>query len=69
MNLKRRLGQHLIDSLRDALDGIENGRPMRQSVVRRMKVKGETVYTRETYLAPVVPAPSADDAAEKGGGT
>ncbi len=50
MNAKK-----LIDSLRDLSDAIRTGKPMKQSIVRRMKVKGKTVFTRETFTAPLRP--------------
>lgn len=49
----------IVDSLRQFLADVKAGKPMRQSVVRRMKVKGKTVFTREVFTAPVKPAPPA----------
>lgn len=47
------LGDKLIRGLRELRDGLRNGRPFKQSAVRRMKVKGKTVHVRETFAAPI----------------
>ena len=46
-------GQQLIDSLQDFLARVDRGEPIKQTVVRRMKVKGQTVHTSETFAAPL----------------
>lgn len=48
-----RTGDKIIRSLREGIDAIRAGKPMRQSTVRRMVVKGKTVYVRDTFTAPV----------------
>lgn len=48
-----KFGKHVIESLRDALARMRRGEPFKQTIVRRMKVKGETVYTHETFNAPI----------------
>lgn len=46
-------GQECIKSLREFLKHVKSGKPVQQSIVRRMKVKGKTVYVRETFSAPL----------------
>ena len=49
----RTFGQQIIDSLREGIADAKAGKPFRQTVVRRMTVKGETVYAHETFTAPL----------------
>jgi hypothetical protein len=49
----RKFGKQLIPAMREFLRDVKAGKPMKQTIVRRVKVKGETVYTRETFVAPV----------------
>lgn len=46
-------GHHVIASLREGVAAMKAGKPFKQTVMRRMIVKGKTVYTRETFIAPV----------------
>jgi hypothetical protein len=48
-----KLGKKIIARLTDLNRIIETGEPIQQSVMRRIKVKGKTVYTRETFKAPI----------------
>lgn len=46
-------GEKLIKSLREFVADAKAGKAMKQSFVRRMKVKGKTVYAREEFTAPL----------------
>lgn len=46
-------GKKIIRSLRQLNDDVKSGKPVRQSIVHRMIVKGKTVYTRETFMTPI----------------
>lgn len=48
-----KLGKKLIKSLRQFIKDAEDGKSFRQSIVRRMKVKGKTVFAREAFVAPI----------------
>lgn len=43
------IAQQIISGLQEMLDG----KPVKQVMVRRMIVKGKTVYTRESFTAPI----------------
>jgi hypothetical protein len=47
--------RQVIRNFREFLRDAKAGKPFKQSIVRRMKVKGKTVYTRETFTAPLRP--------------
>lgn len=49
----RRLGDKLARGIRELREAMETGKPLRQTVVRRVMVKGKTVHTRETFTAPL----------------
>lgn len=53
MRRKRKptIGEEIIRDLKDVLAG----KPVRQTIMRRMTVKGRTVYTRESFVAPIRP--------------
>lgn len=48
-----RVGKRIIRSLEQFLADVKAGKPMRQTNVRRMTVKGKTVYVDETFTAPL----------------
>lgn len=48
-----KLGKQLIRDLKWFKGAIRDGTPVRQSVVRRMKVKGKTVYIHDRFTAPI----------------
>jgi hypothetical protein len=48
-----RLGKRIIKSLEQFNRDMKAGKPMKQTVVRRMTVKGKMVYVAETFVAPV----------------
>jgi hypothetical protein len=48
-----RLGKRIIKSLKEFIRNVEAGKPFKQTIVRRMRVKGKTVYARETFNAPL----------------
>jgi hypothetical protein len=50
---KKRPEHPLVSAVREMHDAIKNGTPMQQTVMRRMKVKGKTVFTREKFTAPI----------------
>jgi hypothetical protein len=50
-------GRKLIRSLEQFRDDLRANKPMKQTIVRRMKVKGKTVFTHETFTAPIRPTP------------
>ena len=45
-------GQSVVNNLREFSEVLKAGKPFKQTVRRRMIVKGKTVYTRETFTAP-----------------
>lgn len=54
MSLPRKtFGQSAIANLKDFIERVKRGDPMRQSNVRRMVVKGKTVYVHSRFTAPV----------------
>jgi hypothetical protein len=48
-----KLGKKLIRSLEQMDALVRSGKPVSQSFVRRMKVKGKDVFVRETFTAPI----------------
>ena len=51
--LDKLAGVSRIDRLVQDLHTVRDGKPVKQTVVRRMKVNGKTVYADETFTAPV----------------
>ena len=47
------IGSRLIAGLQQLASDLKTGKPVRQTIVRRMNVKGETVYTHETFTGPI----------------
>lgn len=37
------------------LEEVIAGKPVKQTIIRKMNVKGKTVYTRESFTAPIQP--------------
>lgn len=50
-----REGARIIRSLKSFIKDVEAGKPVRQSIVRRVWVKGKPVYCHENYTAPLKP--------------
>lgn len=48
-----KLGRRMIRALKEFIRKADDGEPVEQIVMRRMKVKGKTVYTREKFKAPI----------------
>ncbi|HSZ58629.1 MAG TPA: hypothetical protein VK797_23375 [Tepidisphaeraceae bacterium] len=48
-----KFGKEIIAGLKWLNHAIKNDLPVKQTIIRRMKVKGKTVYTDETFTAPV----------------
>lgn len=48
-----KLGKKIIRALKEVNRDMRLGLPVKQSIVRRMTVKGKTVYARETFTAPI----------------
>jgi len=46
-------GQKLIKSCEEFIQHVKQGKPIKQTFVRRMTVKGKTVYTHESIFAPL----------------
>ena len=46
-------GATIVRNLKEFADAISTGKPIRQTIVRRMKVKGKTVYVQEKVKAPI----------------
>lgn len=45
-------GKRIVASLRKFLADVRAGKPVKQTIVRRMTVKGQTIYVQETFKAP-----------------
>lgn len=56
-NKSSELGEKLIARAKQLLRDIREGRPVKQKMVRRMVVKGESVFVDETVIAPLVTPP------------
>jgi hypothetical protein len=52
-NLPRITGAEIIKRMQDFLADVKAGKPMKQTIVRRMRVKGKTVFTHETFTGPL----------------
>lgn len=48
-------GKEIISALEDFAKAVKSGKPVKQTIMRRMTVKGKTVYTRETFTGPIKP--------------
>jgi hypothetical protein len=48
-----KIGKRLIAALEELHRNIEAGKPMRQHIVRRMKVKGKIVWVHDSFVAPL----------------
>jgi hypothetical protein len=55
-----KLGKRIVSSLEEFVRDAKAGKSFRQSIVRRMKVKGKIVYARETFEAPMRNTPGDD---------
>lgn len=49
------LGKKILKSLDGMATAVNAGKPLRQSIVRKMVVKGKIVFVRETFFAPLKP--------------
>jgi hypothetical protein len=50
-----KLGKKLIRGMRQFIADVKAGKPVKQRTVRRMKVKGKTVYVHDSFTAPIGP--------------
>jgi hypothetical protein len=48
-----KFGKSALKSLREGLADMRAGKPFKQTIVRRINVKGKTVFTRETFTGPI----------------
>jgi hypothetical protein len=49
----RSIGEEIIAGLKELISDIKNGKPRRQYTVRRMTVRGKTVYVHDSFTAPI----------------